>query len=47
MTRLGAVVMLVACVSATWAAGPPDGEAWERFGKLEEAERLNLRGMAL
>ena len=47
MTRLVGTILLLACAGATWAVGPPDGEAWDRFAKVEEAERLNMRGVEL
>ena len=47
MTRLGATMLLLTCVGATWAAGPPDAVTWARFGKIEEVTRLNLRGISL
>ena len=47
MTRLVGTMTLLACVSATWAAGPPDAATWERFGKTEEASRLNMRAIGL
>ena len=46
MRFLGTMVLL-ACAGAAWAAGPPDAEAWARFGKIEEARRLSLRGFGL
>ena len=47
MTRLVVTMLLLAFTGATWAAGPPDAATWARFVKIEEASRINLRGIRL
>jgi hypothetical protein len=46
MSRWIAVVLL-AFPTTTWAAAPPAKDTPERARKIEEADRLYLRGMAL
>src|SRR5437763_12761960 len=47
MTRVLAILMLLACMPMVWTAAPPDRATWERFGKIEGINELNLRGVKM
>ncbi len=47
MKRLIGAMLLLACVGATRAAGPPDAATWARFGKVEEARLKERHGISL